>query len=364
MLIICIILIIILIIIYYTRPCENLRESLYYSKILLHDINYSFSDRLLLPPIIKIKHINLLKIKKKSFPLLLVPDIGSSRLYGKWELYKDSICTPTSKYFTQIWPVPQCLSPFIPYANCWKERFIINNKSVKIISKHFGSVHDINMLYKFGIGISFSFYPLINSLKSYKDKKNLFGAPYDFRKISDIQVLEHYFKRVKYLVEYSFKKNKKPIILVGHTLGGILINIFLNYHVNTKWKKKYIKSFIAIHVPFTGCNIAKTALLYGTNEGIGIRAMAYESNQWYHSIEKNINGLYLMLTESKIPAIKKLLFFRNMDPKVKIHFIQCNSDLIDITIPKNWNLKSYKINSSHKKIINNLDFLKLFEKII
>ena len=54
MLIICIILIIILIIVYYTRPCENLRKSLQYSKILLHDINYSFSDRLLLPPIIKI----------------------------------------------------------------------------------------------------------------------------------------------------------------------------------------------------------------------------------------------------------------------------------------------------------------------
>ena len=33
-------------------------------------------------------------------------------------------------------------------------------------------------------------------------------------------------------------------------------------------------------------------------------------------------------------------------------------------IDKNWNLKSYKINSSHKKIINNLDFLKLFFQII
>jgi len=367
MLILCIILIVVLSVIYYRRPCENILESLKYSKILLEDINYSYHDKLLLPPILSLKKINIMKIKNKSFPLLFVPDIGGNRLYGKWNVEECNMCIAKSNWYTQIWPISQCLSPFIPFANCWKERFIMNKdftdrKNIKIIAKNFGSIHDMNMLYNFGKGIAIGFYPLIKSLKAYKDGYNLFGAPYDFRKIANISILEIYFEKIKKLVEFSFKKNKKPIILVGHTLGGILVNIFLNYHVTDNWKQKYIKSFIAIHVPFTGCDIAETAIKYGTNEGIGIRSMAYSTASWYNEIEKYMGGIHLLLKTSNRPNIKKLLFFRNMNPNVKIHFIMCNKDIINITIPKNWDITIYKINTSHKKVVNNPQFLKLFSE--
>ena len=371
MLIICIFLIIILIIIYYTRPCENILESQRYTKTLLKDINYTFNDRLILPPILHLKKLNSINIYINSFPILLVPDIGGNRLYAKWNItnINNDICNTYSRYYSQIWPVPPCFSPFTPFANCWKARFtpnkyFLDRKNIHTSIKYFSSIHDMNILYKFGDGIAFSFYPLIKSLKAYKDKYNLFGASYDFRKIANITILENYFNKVQKLVEQSFKKNNKPIILVGHTLGGILINIFLNYHVNSRWKKKFIKSFIAIHVPFTGTPIAKQAIEIGTNEGIGIQSIAYSTANWYKDIEQYIGGLYLLLEHCNIPEIKKLLFFRNMNPNVKIHFIKCNTDLVDISIPKDWNITTYSINSSHKKIINNINFLKLFQQLI
>ena len=104
--------------------------------------------------------------------------------------------------------------------------------------------------------------------------------------------------RLKKKIEFSLKKNKKPIVLVGHTLGGIILNIFLTYYVSNKWKKLHIHKFIAIHTPFLGCNIADIARSIGTNEGIGIRSLAYNTNQWYHSIEKNMSGIHLLSTYS------------------------------------------------------------------
>ena len=127
MLVICTFLIIILVVIYFKRPYENILESLKYTKTLLKDINYKYNDKLILPPILHMKNLNTIKISIKPFPLLLVPDIGGSRLYAKWNManiknYND-ICSTTRNYYTQIWPSPQCLSPFVPFANCWKVRF-------------------------------------------------------------------------------------------------------------------------------------------------------------------------------------------------------------------------------------------------
>ena len=73
-----------------------------------------------------------------------------------------------------------------------------------------------------------------------------------------------------------------------------------------------------------------------------------------------MGGLYLLLKHSNIPIIKKLLFFRNINPQVSIHFIKCNSDLIDITVPKNWDIILHEFECSHKEIFNHPKFLKFF----
>ena len=108
-------------------------------------------------------------------------------------------------------------------------------------------------------------------------------------------------------------------------------------------KKLHIHKFIAIHTPFLGCNIADIARSIGTNEGIGIRSLAYNTNQWYHSIEKNMSGIHLLSTYSPNKFIQKLLLYRIQDPNVSIHIIKGISPLIkhdELRIPYNWITKT------------------------
>ena len=333
------------------------------AKILLQTTQNKFPDRLLSPPITSLSKFKYLpKGKYLGYPILLCPDIGGSKLYNKDKL---------------IWPVPQHLSPFMSSSESWKNIFELDQngkdkKNISIKADIVGKLDSINILYKYGKTISYSFHPLIFSLKrhNYKEDINLFGAPYEFRKISNFTLLLDFFTQLKEKIEFSLKKNKKPIILVGHTLGGIILNIFLTYHVSNKWKKSHIHKFIAIHVPFMGCNIADMALEGGTNEGIGIRSLAYKTNKWYHSIEKNTSGIHLLSTRSPNKFIQKLLIYRRQDPNVPIHIIQGISPLItenELKIPDSWiiNPRIYTpLNASHKNIINNLFFLELFKNII
>ena len=46
--------------------------------------------------------------------------LENDRLYGKWNVDECDICIAKSNWYTQIWPISQCLSPFIPFANCFK----------------------------------------------------------------------------------------------------------------------------------------------------------------------------------------------------------------------------------------------------
>ena len=61
------IIILILIIIYLSYPEENILQSLKYSKIILKDISYNCTNKLLLPPILHIDNLNIIKIKIKNF---------------------------------------------------------------------------------------------------------------------------------------------------------------------------------------------------------------------------------------------------------------------------------------------------------
>ena len=359
---ICIALSIILIVLYIYYWQYNTFLEFREAKLLLQSMQNKCNDRLLSPSIIS--NFNYLpRGKFMRQPILLCPDIGGSKLYNKNK---------------QIWPTTSHLSPFMQHSESWRKLFELNVKErnyidkKNILIKTGDTLDSINILYKYGDAICYSFHPLIHSLlrHKYKENINLYGAPYEFRKISNFKILLRYFSTLKKKIEFSFKKNKKSIVLVGHTLGGIILNIFLTYYVTQKWKKLYIRKFIAIHVPFLGCEIADMALVKGTNEGLGIRSLAYNTNQWYHSIEKNMSGIHLLSTQSTNKFIQKLLLYRCQDPNVSMHIIQGTSPLIksrELRIPDNWRTEPHihpPIQSTHKNIINNLKFLKLFKHII
>ena len=83
---------------------------------------------------------------------------------------------------------------------------LLTKKNIDI--KTCDNLDSINILYKYGNAICYSFHPLILSLQrlGYKEKINLYGAPYEFRKISNLNILLNFFFKVEKKNRVFFKK--------------------------------------------------------------------------------------------------------------------------------------------------------------
>ena len=61
-----------------------------------------------------------------------------------------------------------------------------------------------------------------------------------------------YFPRLKSLVEGTYENNgNRRVVLVGHGLGGLMVNHFLE-SMSPEWKRKYVQVFVPVSVPWVG----------------------------------------------------------------------------------------------------------------
>ncbi|RWS20166.1 Group XV phospholipase A2-like protein [Leptotrombidium deliense] len=92
---------------------------------------------------------------------------------------------------------------------------------------------------------------LVNCLrqKGFREGIDLYGASRDWRKSPN--ELSQHFVELKTLVKSIFDKNNKKVILVGHSMGGIIGYIFL-IQQTSEWKNKYIRSLVTIGSPLGG----------------------------------------------------------------------------------------------------------------
>ena len=103
--------------------------------------------------------------------------------------------------------------------------------------------------------------------KGYKTGYNLFITGYDFRLVPYKEHGEIFFNHLKNLIETTYKSTNKKIHLVGHSLGTLLGNMFLN-KMPREWKKCYIADFIAISPSYDGSPKALRSVLSGYNFGL------------------------------------------------------------------------------------------------
>ena len=169
-------------------------------------------------------------------PILLFPGLGGSKLL------KNNI---------DIWP-PK-LPMFIFCHNKWID-IMINDKELKTLK--FGDKNSVDLHTNI---------PFIIKKNLYEDiitqNDNVYPVPYDFRLIHNKQYIDIFYKDVKIYIE-SFKK---PVKLLTHSSGGLLLHYFLSKQTNA-WNKKYIQEIIHINVPFGGLvftleNLIKTTIL-------------------------------------------------------------------------------------------------------
>lgn len=112
------------------------------------------------------------------------------------------------------------------------------------------------------------FDPIVRRLVSYgyERNKNIFGAPYDFRRAPN--ELETYFNDLKGLVERAYQENHgERVVLICHSMGCLNSLYFLNLHPQS-WKDKYVRSMISLSGVYGGAVKAMKAFASGDNFGV------------------------------------------------------------------------------------------------
>lgn len=128
----------------------------------------------------------------------------------------------------------------------------------RVISKMIGTQNMIDKSYNYRYFDEF----IVNlEANGYRSRIDMFGAPYDFRKIGVREYLELYVCRFKTLLESSYDINGTAAVIVAHSIGALVVYIMLTEYLEPIWKRKYIDRFVSVSAPYGGCSISvKTSL--------------------------------------------------------------------------------------------------------
>lgn len=104
---------------------------------------------------------------------------------------------------------------------------------------------------------------IINEMEKlgYTAKVDMFGAPYDFRKIMIPVYRDTYWYKLKNLIEEAYSISQKPVVLIAHSLGCLITYLFLTEYCTEAWKMKHISKFVSIAGPYGGTSVSFKTLL-------------------------------------------------------------------------------------------------------
>lgn len=241
-------------------------------------------------------------------PVILVPGTMGSVLRGNVNGRKPHWYCPADIQDSDIWikktyvlpPLGNCLADWLTMRYDPKTNSAIDQENVELDIVDFGGVSGIGYLDEF-FNIT-HFIPYFNKYIEYLEKrgytvgKDLFGAPFDWRR--GLVLGESHYKRMIALVEKAYKQNgNSKVSLVGHSLGGYFIHYFLSNITTPQWREKYIDSAILVAPSFGGCgtvveNLWNGALYIMRHFGISEKSMG--------TLASSLGALYVHLPNHQI----------------------------------------------------------------
>ena len=283
-------------------------------------------------------------------PLILVPGLASSRLYAKYTehttpkcCYVPSVpltpCNSTSRKIQDAWEQVWASTWGVSRNDCWRDvlrmsfadgKFTepehvektawrtenINASGGFMPTPDFGGVKGCADLLTIGGAMHPSaawvfknIIDFVEKTKGYTPAETVFGAPYDFTKISNSDYMFSYYYRLKLMIEYAFENNGgKPVVIVSHSLGCPVTNTFFNLYLPTVmssaqaasiWKTTFVKLWIPVGGPFAGAFKACRAIMKGDGLGMDTTCLT-DCTAWYNEFQNLISGLVWMTPDSEV----------------------------------------------------------------
>lgn len=143
-----------------------------------------------------------------------------------------------------------------------------NSPGVTTRVEGFGSVESVEFVDPAKVYGTSYFDALVKQLVAlgYEKNKNIFGAPYDFRRAPN--ELGDYFADLKVLVEKAYRNNgNERVVIICHSMGCLNSLYFLENN-SQAWKDKHIRSLISLAGVWGGSVKALKAFASGDNFGV------------------------------------------------------------------------------------------------
>lgn len=227
--------------------------------------------------------ITIQKFTPKT-PIILIPGFVDSQIEATFDHNKYPIpskpwyCRSAGKKVWKFFKIFEWLPPKLActvnllelhYDNVTNTAVDTKNVNVSVID--FGGIDGINKLVLLPGGFQIidiygEYIRQLTQFHEYTVKKDLFGAPYDWRLGSAQR--ESYWKDMKKLVEEAYGiNNDEKVVIIAHSQGVNLFTEFLSNHVSSEWRKKYIKRVAFLAPAYAGFG---QALMYIWQGGIPI----------------------------------------------------------------------------------------------
>lgn len=123
--------------------------------------------------------------------------------------------------------------------------------------------------------LSYVMGPLVENLceLGYNDN-NLICAPYDWRvPFYYLEERDGYFSTLKVNIEAMARREKKKVVVLGHSMGNRIIQYFLNWaklNHGQAWIDQNIHTFVAVGAPFLGAPKSVRGLISGDRFGMDL----------------------------------------------------------------------------------------------
>ena len=208
----------------------------------------------------------LLSFASSNRPVVLLPGLYGSSLTATYEkgYAKHWYCPKTQdhdifwfNYKYVIPPTYNCLFEMLEGYYDEANDKVTSPPGLTVDVPDWGGEEGIAYVDSAGIlGMHFieSFHSMLEYLKEkgYTVKKDVFGAPYDWR-LAMVGLEDDLFPKLKALIEEasSLNENQKVVVL-GYSCGGIVIQRFFANYVDAAWKQQYIQKAIFLAPAFAG----------------------------------------------------------------------------------------------------------------
>lgn len=152
----------------------------------------------------------------------------------------------------------------------------------------------VDSLFSYMLTKNSFYYPLLQKMEKHKAK--VFALSYDFRLMDEQRIGDDFLR--------FFHAQKQPLVVICHSLGGLLFHHFLVTRTDAAWQKKHLSRLYFINVPFGGCPESLYTILKSAQwEGpVRIPLLPYRVDTLHH-----FAGLYwcLPLMQTGKPILRR-----------------------------------------------------------